>query len=175
MQLRSNPSTSKSRTRKISPVGSTNRLEVLAKKRVEEERLLGSAKISFGQVERDGHFRPNATSASDRVGHPSRRVEGKVGSHGSRTRRSSKDGERTEATPPPESPRGAGQDTHPAGSSPEAGVSSGEEHFIPHCDEEMQEWMEDRHKDLQAALVAGQLSEVAKVSNLLTQAGSGNR
>ena len=34
----------------------------------------------------------------------------------------------------------------------------------PNCDEEMQEWMEDRHKDLQAAMVAGRLNEVARVS-----------
>ena len=39
--------------------------------------------------------------------------------------------------------------------------------FVPRCDEEMQEWMEDRQKDLQAALVAGRLPEVARVSHLL--------
>ena len=38
------------------------------------------------------------------------------------------------------------------------------EDFVPHCDEEMQEWMEDRQKDLQAALGAGRLPEVARVS-----------
>ena len=31
------------------------------------------------------------------------------------------------------------------------------EDFIPHCDEEMQEWMECRHQDLQAAVAACQL------------------
>ena len=31
------------------------------------------------------------------------------------------------------------------------------EEFIPNCDEEMQEWMEDRHKDFQEAMVAGRL------------------
>ena len=44
------------------------------------------------------------------------------------------------------------------------------EEFIPNCDEEMQEWMEDRHKDQQEAMVAGRLSEVARVSRLLTKA-----
>ena len=44
------------------------------------------------------------------------------------------------------------------------------EEFIPNCDEEMQEWMEDRHEDLQEAMVAGRLPEVARVSHLLTNA-----
>ena len=44
------------------------------------------------------------------------------------------------------------------------------EEFIPNFDEEMQELMEDRHKDLQEAMVAGRLSEVARVSHLLTTA-----
>ena len=44
------------------------------------------------------------------------------------------------------------------------------EEFIPNCDEEMQEWMEDRNKDLQEAMVAGRLPEVARVSHLLTKA-----
>ena len=42
------------------------------------------------------------------------------------------------------------------------------EDFIPHCDEEMQEWMECRHQDLQAAVAAGQIPEVMRIS--LTQA-----
>ena len=44
------------------------------------------------------------------------------------------------------------------------------EEFIPNCDEEMPEWMEDRHKHLQVAMVAGHLPVVARVSHLLTKA-----
>ena len=43
---------------------------------------------------------------------------------------------------------------------------------MPHCDEEMQEWMESRQKDLQAAVAAGHLVEVARNSNLLTKAAT---
>ena len=38
------------------------------------------------------------------------------------------------------------------------------EDFVPHCDEEMQEWMQGRHADLQAAVAGGHLLEVARVS-----------
>ena len=31
------------------------------------------------------------------------------------------------------------------------------EDFVPHCDEEMQEWMQGRHADLQAAVAGGHL------------------
>ena len=44
------------------------------------------------------------------------------------------------------------------------------EDFVPFCDEEFQEWMEGRRKDLQAAVETGQLPEVARISQLLTQA-----
>ena len=44
------------------------------------------------------------------------------------------------------------------------------EDFVPHCDEEMQEWMQGRHADLQTAVGAGQLQEVARISKLLTTA-----
>ena len=44
------------------------------------------------------------------------------------------------------------------------------EDFIPHCDEEMQEWMECRHQDLHAAVAAGQTPEVVRISQILTQA-----
>ena len=46
------------------------------------------------------------------------------------------------------------------------------EDFVPHCDEEMFEWMESRQKDLQAAVVSGHLPEVARVSQLLTTAAT---
>ena len=38
------------------------------------------------------------------------------------------------------------------------------EDFVPHCDEEMQEWMQGRHADHQAAVAGGHLLEVARVS-----------
>ena len=44
------------------------------------------------------------------------------------------------------------------------------EDFVPHCDEEMAEWIEGRQKDLQSAIVAGQLPEVARISQLLSTA-----
>ena len=44
------------------------------------------------------------------------------------------------------------------------------EEFVPHCDEEMQEWIEARQRDLQAAILAGQLPEVARISQLLSKA-----
>ena len=44
------------------------------------------------------------------------------------------------------------------------------EDFVPHCDEEMQEWMQARQADLQAAVVTGQLQEVSRISQLLTTA-----
>ena len=44
------------------------------------------------------------------------------------------------------------------------------EDFIPQCDEEMQEWIEGQQRDLQAAIVAGQLPEVARTSHLLSTA-----
>ena len=44
------------------------------------------------------------------------------------------------------------------------------EDFVPHCDEEMQEWMQGRQGDLQAAVAAGQLQEVSRISHLLTTA-----
>ena len=43
------------------------------------------------------------------------------------------------------------------------------EDFVPQCDEEMQEWIEGRQRDLQAAIVAGQLQEVSRVSNSCPQ------
>ena len=46
------------------------------------------------------------------------------------------------------------------------------EDFVPHCDEEMQEWMESRQKDLQTAVMAGHLVEVSRISNLLTKAAA---
>ena len=45
-----------------------------------------------------------------------------------------------------------------------------QEEFVPHCDEEMQEWIEGRQRDLQAAILAGQLPEVARISQLLSKA-----
>ena len=42
------------------------------------------------------------------------------------------------------------------------------EDFVAHCDEEMQEWMQARHADLQAAVMTGQLQEVSRISQLLT-------
>ena len=44
------------------------------------------------------------------------------------------------------------------------------EEFVPFCDEEFQEWMEGRRKDLQSAVAAGQLGEVGRISQLLAQA-----
>ena len=44
------------------------------------------------------------------------------------------------------------------------------EDFVPHCDEEMQEWMHGRHADLQAAVEGGHLQEVARISQLMTTA-----
>ena len=38
------------------------------------------------------------------------------------------------------------------------------EEFVPHCDEEMQEWIEGRQIDLQAAILAGQFPEVVQGS-----------
>ena len=58
-------------------------------------------------------------------------------------------------------------------SSPQPKRPCRREEFIPNCDEEMQEWMEDRHKDLQAAMVVGRLPEVARVSHLLTNCRTG--
>ena len=47
------------------------------------------------------------------------------------------------------------------------------EDFIPNCHEEMQEWMQGRQADLQTAVGAGQLQEVARISKLLTTAAQG--
>ena len=44
------------------------------------------------------------------------------------------------------------------------------EDFVPHCDEEMQEWMHGRHADFQAAVEGGHLQEVARISQLMTTA-----
>ena len=44
------------------------------------------------------------------------------------------------------------------------------EDFIPNYHEEMQEWMQGRQADLQTAVGAGQLQEVARISKLLTTA-----
>ena len=44
------------------------------------------------------------------------------------------------------------------------------EDFVPQCDEEMEEWMAGRHADLHTAMVAGQLPEVARISQLMTHA-----
>ena len=45
-----------------------------------------------------------------------------------------------------------------------------QENFVPHCDEEMQEWMEGRHRDLHSAMAAGRFLEVARISSLVTEA-----
>ena len=42
--------------------------------------------------------------------------------------------------------------------------------FVPQCEEEMQEWIQGRQRDLQAAIVAGNLSEVARISQLMSSA-----
>ena len=44
------------------------------------------------------------------------------------------------------------------------------EDFVPQCNEEMEEWMAGRHADLQTAMASGQLPEVARVSQLMTNA-----
>ena len=42
------------------------------------------------------------------------------------------------------------------------------EDFVRQCNEEMEEWMAGRHADLQTAMALGQLPEVARVSQLMT-------
>ena len=44
------------------------------------------------------------------------------------------------------------------------------EEFVPHSDEEMEEWMAGRHADLHTAMVSGQIPEVARISQLMTNA-----
>ena len=44
------------------------------------------------------------------------------------------------------------------------------EDFVPQCEEEMHEWIQGRQRDLQAAIVAGHLSEVARISQLMSSA-----
>ena len=44
------------------------------------------------------------------------------------------------------------------------------EDFVPHCDEKMQEWIDGRQNDLQAAILARQLPEVARIFQLLSTA-----
>ena len=44
-----------------------------------------------------------------------------------------------------------------------------QEDFVPHCDEEMQEWMEGRHRDLHSAMASGRLLEVARISSFLKE------
>ena len=44
------------------------------------------------------------------------------------------------------------------------------EDFVPQCEEEMQEWIQGRQRDLQAAIVAGHFSEVARISQLMSSA-----
>ena len=65
-----------------------------------------------------------------------------------------------------ESLRGPSVDVH----SPNPKRPCRREDFVPFCDEEFQEWMERRRKDLQTAVETGQFSEVARISQLLTQA-----
>ena len=47
------------------------------------------------------------------------------------------------------------------------------EEFVPQCDEEMEEWLAGRHADLQTALATGQLLEVARLSQLMTNSCRG--
>ena len=124
-------------------VRSTKRLEVL--KRVEE---LLECQNPFDQVERDGHCRPNTISASNRVGHS--KLKAKLAAVEAERDQARRNAERQHKGRP-----GAVQDTQPQGPAPKRACRR-EEHFIPNCDEEMQEWMTDRHQDLQA-VVAGQL------------------
>ena len=44
-----------------------------------------------------------------------------------------------------------------------------QEDFVPQCEEEMQEWIQGRQRDLQAAIVAGHLS-AARISQLMSSA-----
>ena len=44
------------------------------------------------------------------------------------------------------------------------------EDFVLRCEEEMQEWIQGRQWDLQAAIVAGHLSKVARISQLMSSA-----
>ena len=44
------------------------------------------------------------------------------------------------------------------------------EDFVPHCDEEMQEWMQGRQADLPAAIATGLLQEVSRISHLVRTA-----
>ena len=67
-----------------------------------------------------------------------------------------------------ESLRGPSVDIH----SPNPKRPCRREDFVPLCDEEFQEWMEGRRKDLQTAVETGQFSEVARISQLFAQAAS---
>ena len=62
--------------------------------------------------------------------------------------------------------RGPSVDTH----SPNPTRPCRRKDFVPFCDEEFQEWMEGRRKNLQTAVEMRQFSEVARISQLLAQA-----
>ena len=102
---------------------STNRLQVLAEKRSEEEQLLENVTARLARLCEGGFVRPMTSISSNRIGRPSRRVEGKVGRCGSGTRCTSEGGRCTDAT---RISSGSGQ--YPAGSRPQAAVSSGRFH-----------------------------------------------
>ena len=46
------------------------------------------------------------------------------------------------------------------------------EDFVPHCDEEMQESVQGRHADLQAAVERGHFQAVARISQSMTSAAT---
>ena len=134
---------------------STNRLQVLAQKRSEEEQLLKDATARLARL-RELEAGPvcHPTALDVQV------AELKAKLAVMEAERDARDAEM----------RGSPSVVDPDSQDPVPKRPCRREEFIPNCDEEMQEWMEDRHKDLQAAMVAGHLPEVARVSHLLTKA-----
>ena len=148
-------------------VRSTNRLEVLAKKHVEEERLLESAKIRLTRLKEMAIADRTPSARPTELDIQVAELKAKLAAMEAERDQARRNAERQH-----EGRQGTVQDTQPQGPAPKR-ACWWEEHFIPNCDEEMQEWMADRHQDLQAALVAGQLAEVARVSNPLDTSSAG--
>ena len=139
---------------------STHRLQVLAQKRNEEEQLLENAKARLERLRSSAPPVPHLSDLDVQVAELKAKLAVAEAERDTRARE--------QAQRQTEFPQEADVEVNIAQEDRGSKRPRHREDFIPHCDEEMQEWMEDRHKDLQMVMGRGGLQEVARVSHLLT-------
>ena len=127
---------------------STNRLQVLATKRSEEEQLLENATARLARLRELATSGPPPASHTADLDVQVSELKAKLA-----VVEAERDARAKEADVQKQFGVTTVVDMDMILKDPDPKRPCCREDFVPHCDEEMQEWMEDRQKDLQAALV----------------------